>query len=176
EVLDELSAIQKLVREVARHVYFARHTDRKRVPRGFSEAAQLFLSTSESNCFTANLTRSPPSPDSPSEDLEIFDQARDLVLEALHETAEGRPLPRDFPSAAIDLVAGLGRRLHREESLMLVGAGKAGRRAQIDWESRRRLAAIIKRPLHQTDSVEGEVEQIDDPGARAFLRTQSGER
>lgn len=175
DVLAELGTFQQLLVRVARTIFFQRHQDRHRVPRGFQEAAQLYLTSSEPNCFTAGLSR-PGAWLGNAEDIGIFDQARDMSIRALALVSEGQDLPADFPPDAIDLLAALGQRLDNDEELLVRTRRDAGTTARVNQRTRARLAEITRRPLEREEGIDGEVEKVDDTADRFTLRTRVGTR
>lgn len=175
DVLAELATVQQLILRVARHLFFQHHPDRKRLPRGFLDAAQLHLAASESNCFTAELHRPGTWAGASPQDLELFEEARDLSISALFAAGEGQPLPASFPAHESDLLVEIGRRLNDDEGLVIRG-GAAVPAVRVDQQSRARLARVARRPLERVESLDGEVEQLDDVNDRFWLRTREGER
>ena len=175
-VLAELNTLQQLILRVARHVFFQHHAERKRVPRGFWEAAQLHLAASTPNCFTAELRR----PESfwrgaTLFDRNLFEQARDTTLAALHAAANDNALPSSFPVGAVDLLVAFGRQLGDDEGLLVRGGGSP-LIARVDQATRQRIARIAMRPLEREESIDGEVEQLDDVADRFWIRPRGGER
>lgn len=173
ELLAEFAAFQQLIFKVARELFLKRFPDRKRLPNGFPEAAQLRLASTEENCFTGHLIRARPAVLPEPLDFTWFDRARDVSIAALGSVASGHTLPEDFPREALALLASLGKRLDDDESLTIRHGSAAGK---IDLASRGRLAAMTKRPLERLETVEGEVEEVYDGTSKFVLRTLSGER
>lgn len=175
DVLAELGTFQQLLMRVARSIFFERHQDRHRVPRGFQEAAQLYLTSSAPNCFTAALSR-PGVWLGGVEDVGIFDEARDLSIRALAAVGDGGGLPPEFPGDAIDLLTALGQRLDSGEELLVRSRRDAPTTARVNQRTRARLAQITKRPLEREEGIDGEVERVDDAADKFTLRTRSGDR
>jgi hypothetical protein len=173
-VLAELATFQQLLVVVARHLFKQAHPERQRVPRGFPDAAQLHLTGTRNNCFTAVLSR-------PSAvlwrqtlfDWKIFDEARDLSVDALAAAEQGSPLPPGFPPAGLGLLGALGCQLMEDEGLILRGNVRT---ARVSQQSRERIATLAKRPLERESVLDGEVEQLDDASDRFWLRARGGER
>lgn len=176
DVLAELATVQRLLVKVARHLFFLRHPDRRRVPQGFVDAAQIHLASAEAHCFTAELERPGAWEGASPDDLAIFASARDLSIAALAAASTEDPLPPEFPGNALDLLAALGRRLEDGERLLVRGIGAAAPSARVDQESRVKLAAFIQKPLERVERLDGEVEQMDDGSHRFTLRTRAGAR
>ena len=172
EVLSELGTVQHLVLRVARHLFLTAHPTRKRVPRGFVDAAQLHLISSEANCFTAHLDRSTEI----VEGSEFLASGRDLAIRALGAASTGEGLPGDFPPDALELLAALGSKLDDDEFLLVARSANDSLSARVDQSTRAKLAALIKRPLERAESLDGEVEQMDDLAHRYVLRTRDGKR
>ena len=57
EMLKELASVELLIRRVARRLFLTEHEGRKAVPKGFHDAATLYMSESANNCFSAVLAR-----------------------------------------------------------------------------------------------------------------------
>ena len=173
EVLAELRTVQQLITRLARHLFFAKHVSRTRISPGFPEAAQLYLSASEPNCFTAHLERPHPWANA-IEDVELFDNARDLGMRALVAAQAGEQLPLGLPEDVVDSLAALGRRLNQDESLFFMPTGCATA-ARVDHRSRQNLARVTRRDLEVDGVVEGEVETVHDTAKKFTLRSSQGD-
>lgn len=169
--LGELAALQKLIREVARQIYLQENENRDRVPRGFPEAATLYLAASEPNCYTAILEQDPSA-----EAFHLFfDRARDISISALQAVHKGDALPAAFPNEASRFLLDLGKRLRGDEYIDLrVGDGAASRVATINHRTRAELAKQINVPVVTLLSVEGETVTLE-PDA-FFLRADDGQK
>ncbi|MGK4005336.1 hypothetical protein WMF31_22090 [Sorangium sp. So ce1036] len=175
-VLAEFGTMQAILLRVARELWLRDHKERERVPRGFTEAAQLNLVASRESSYTAVLRRSEPAHgrDASSFDY-VFEQALDVTVQALAAAAnDNAQIPADFPRNLLDLLGNLGRHLGKGEELRI--RGKTSETvARIDQNSRGRLALLTKRPLESDVDFEGEVESVDDSG-KIRVRTRDGER
>ncbi len=171
-VLAELATFQKLISVVARRLFLDQHQDqgRERIPAGFADEAQLFLATTEDNCFTAGLVRAGGS----AGHDRFFSDARDLSIAALAASAgEESPLPQGFPKEGYPLLAGIGRRLRDDEALIVRNG--TGPQARVTKKSRERLAALVKLPLEIEETLDGEVEKVDD-AKNVFTLRRKNER
>lgn len=167
--LAELSALQNVLLLVARQRFKEAHPGRQRVPRGFPDAAQLHLVAIRQNCLTVSLDR----PDAAAWratlfDRTLFEDARDLTVEALSLADAGLSLPAGFPPAAVGPLGVIGRQLGEDESLLVRSARGAGR---ISQRSREWLAKMAHQPVERDVVLEGEVEEFDDANDRFSLRT-----
>ncbi|HXI99290.1 MAG TPA: hypothetical protein VNG73_10125 [Gemmatimonadaceae bacterium] len=171
EVLPELTTFQDLIFTVARRLFLDENTDRKRMPKGFADSAQLLLASTEDNCFTAGLVR--PT-DSAADHDKYFVDARDLTITALAASAlPDADLPPAFPKEAYRLLAEVGRRLGEDEGLIVQNGG--GSRAKVTKRSRTRLATMVNVPLEIEETFDGEVEKIDD-SSNVFILRRKGEK
>ena len=175
DVLAELATVEELIARVVRRLYFQRHPGRQRIAHGFLASSRLYLTSTEKNCFTAGLDRPTPWAGADAADALLFEEARDLTIEALRAVSEGRALPMGFPSEAYDPLAALGRRLELGENI-IVKNGKPEAAAVVNLESRARLANMMHRPLETIEEIEGEVEKVDDDDLVFTLRTSEDER
>ena len=121
DVLPDLAAYRDLVLELARHLFLARSPSRKRVPKGFMDLFQLVLRKIEAGSACPVLERVPPSPPTgmapsvPAND--VFDEARDLIDQAIAAAASRRPLPPRFPATLLPRFNQIGRGLRHDESI-----------------------------------------------------------
>jgi hypothetical protein len=103
-----------------------------------------------------------------------FDRARDLTIAALLASTQlNASLPAEFPKEAHKQLAAVGRRLGEDEGMNVrngVGPG-----ATVTKLSRRRLATMVNMPLEVEETLDGEVEALDDNGSRFVLR-RKGEK
>lgn len=167
-VLVELTSVQQLLLEVARALFFRTHADRKRLPRGFVDSAELHLANVEANCFSVALVRPGRPGGLDLADATVFDEARDVAIRALERASQGTSIPEDFPGDAYDALAALGRSLGDDEALVVAQNG--GVSARVDRRSREFLARRSSRSLERIDVFTGEVEQFDDAADRFILR------
>jgi len=169
-VLAELSTFQKLIFTVARSLFLKEETSRDRIPRGFADGSQLFLATTEDNCFTAAIVRRPGA-----EDFDwYFKMARDMTIGALAASDQTAPDLLDaFPRDAHKLLAQVGRKLADDESLVVRNG--TGPTAKVTRESRARLATLVRVALETEESVDGEVEKVDD-GPSTFTLRRKGDK
>lgn len=174
DVLSELSTMQELIARVARALYREANPHKKRMPRGFVEAAKLHVGHTEDNCFSVEIQRPNTMRDATDYESAIFEQARDISMEAFEKAASGEPLPANLPAEAFDLLAAVGRRLRKDEHV-IVAAPLQLRRPRVDYKSRSFLADLAKRPLEVEGELEGEIDGVDDGNSRLSLRLVDGE-
>jgi hypothetical protein len=171
EMLKELASVELLIRRVARRLFLKEHEGRKAVPKGFHDAATLYMTESANNCFSAVLAR-PGSQEEVEEEVgTTFTEARDVCLAALDAIANDNALPENFPQEEMPLLADIGRRLGGHEHL-LIGDGE--RRVRVDTETRSRMATRMHRDIARVIRLDGEIDGVDESRRRFFIRTKSG--
>ena len=163
DVLAELVSVQNLLRHVARQHWLNENPFRQRVPAGFDEDAKLQITSTAHNCFSVELNTVGPG--------DSYTAARDVCLYALAKPTEAPP--KAFPRGqdAFDLLVALGRRLESNEALSMVGGGVA---ARVDRTTREQLAKQSHQPLEFEESLDGEVQVVDDKAGRLQLATDIG--
>lgn len=174
DVVGELATVQQLIEKVAHHLFLEQNEGKRRVPKGFFDAAQLYLAASADNCFTAKLRR-PPSAKLGLFESTLFDTARNLVLSAIAAIAIGQALPTEFPADAIETLSALGRRLEDDESLIMRDVSSAVQ-ATVTQATRKKFAEQCARPLETIATLDGEIELFNDERLTALLRTKTRER
>ncbi len=174
EMLKEFSTVELLIMRVARSLYLQEHPGRSNVARGFYDAATLYITATEDNCFSATLGRLGTTEAVEDAVGDVFASARDICLEALAAVAANQPIPANFPKDEVRLLAEIGRRLGGDEDLVL---GEGGVSARINQETRARLAATTHNPLFQFKTMEAEIVHVEDePKRRYVMRTRDGKR
>ncbi|MBK8251749.1 MAG: hypothetical protein IPK82_03665 [Polyangiaceae bacterium] len=167
--LAELGTIQNLLLLVARHRFKEMNPGRRRLPRGFVDAAQLHLVAVRNNCLTASLARPNVSSWQPTLfDRTLFEFARDLTVEALKSADAGGVLPAGFPPIALMQLGAVGRLLGEDEALVMRGVNSA---ARVTQRSREWIGKMAHQPVERDVELEGEVEELDDVNDRFSLRT-----
>jgi len=174
EVLPEFMVYQEFVVALAKHIYFEQNPDRKRVPKGFSDKLQLRLREIRDNCATPVLERV----DSTEQTLlpihsDPFEQARELINEAIESVHTGSPLPPKFPEKFLRYFNRLGSRLLDEESMELIPPNQQFG-AKLDSVARRALVAKTQDAYIQTVNLRGVVRIVDTDGGSFTLETDSG--
>lgn len=174
EMLKEFSTVELLIMRVARRLYLQEHPGRSNVARGFYDAATLYVTATEENCFSATLGRRAMTVALEDAIGSVFVSARDVCLTALAAVAANQPIQATFPREELRLLAEVGRRLGGDEDLVL---GDGGVIARVNQETRARLAAATHNPLVQAKTMEGEIVHVEDePRYRYVLRTREGKR
>ena len=170
--LAELGALQTVLLLVARQKFKDAHPGRQRVPGGFPDAAQLHLVAIRKNCLTVSLDRPDAAAWRPTLfDRNVFEEARDITLEALKSADVAGSLPAGFPAAALGPLGVVGRQLAEDESLLLRGMNGT---ARVSQRSREWIAKMVHKPVERDVVLEGEVEEIDDAKDTFVLRTSRG--
>lgn len=116
--LPELIQYERLVTDVAKAVWLREHSERKRVPKGFTSVVGLRLTSVENGSTIPVLVR----PDSPNtlqnvDPPSVLDQAQDLVDKAFREIVTNNRLPADFPDGLTAHFLKLGRTLQGNEAI-----------------------------------------------------------
>jgi hypothetical protein len=127
DVLPDLAAYRDLVVDLAKHLFLARETGRKRVPKGFVESFQIGIRAVEAGSTVAVLDRLITAPHMaelfPRDD--VFDEARDVIEAVVAAAGRREPLPPAFPPHLAKRFNQFGRGLRDDESVELRRPGAA---------------------------------------------------
>jgi hypothetical protein len=178
EALPELAAYRDVVLAVAKVLYQRQNPQRQRLPKGFEAGLRLVVDRVEAGSAvpivsrvidpTTELFPVPPGPD-------IFDDARDLVEQAIAAGAQGSPLPEPLRTDILARFNAFGRTLREGESIVVARPGKR-EGAVYDRHVRRRL--ILQAQASYEDEVDlvGEVRAADKDAEGFALRTEDGRK
>jgi hypothetical protein len=178
EVLPELPAYRDLVLAVAKSLYQARNPQRQRLPKGFEGGFRLVLDRVESGSAVPNVCRVIdealglfPAPGVP----DLFDEARDLVQQAIAAGGEGKPLPREISPDILVRFNAFGRTLGKDESIVVAPPGK--REGPVyDRGVRRRLVLGAQASYEEEVHLVGEVRAADKDAEGFVLLMDDGRR
>lgn len=171
DALPDLAAYAEILTDIAKSLFKQRNPDRRRVSRGFEERLQLRITSVEaSSSQVAVLTRRVPDGQLPLRDE--YDDARDLLAEAVAAVAEGRDLPTTFPTSALSKFSRLGQNLEPGEHIAFARFG--GGEAVYDRAIRTRLVELGGRSYAARDEFVGYVADLNSQTGRFELRLVDG--
>lgn len=179
ETLPELAAYRELVLAVARALFQAQNPDRKRLPKGFEAGFKLVLDKkieegSAVPVVSRVLEQSPSLfPEPPARD--IFDDARDLVEQAIAAGSSSAPLPKELSQDVLIRFNAFGRTLRANESIVVARPGTR-RGAEYNAAVRRKLVLCAHQSYEDEVDLVGEVRSADKDAEGFALRTSDGRR
>jgi hypothetical protein len=176
DVLPELIACKTILVETAKELWHRAHPDRTRLPRKFEESLSLkFFEIGEGSTAVplmreiefdpAEFAFEPP----PDE----FDEAADLLAEAIDSAARDVPLPTAFPKNVMPLFANYGKTLGAGESFALKPVRRPAAATYLP-EVRDRLIQWSQNVYEDTIDLTGEVRAADLDGCNFHLRLDDG--
>lgn len=140
-VLSDLTALAKLVTEVAKWIYLEEHPDRKRCPKGFASPARLKLASIAPGSAIPSIYLSDEIHtivDTPSY-AEYYQRASQLIIDVIADADDATPLPETYYA----LFDPIGRNLLTNEQ-MTVKAPHYARNGTINHTRRQELVAKSK--------------------------------
>lgn len=172
QALTEMATLERLLAVVAKRLYIEDHPGRKRVPKNFHRSGQLYLSEVEHNCSTGVLARQDAGTLKHAEDSEYFDRARDEVVRLLAAAGSGGSVGAVADDEEFQLLLALGARLEKNERLVF--GGLQAPTAVVNSATRARLARARGQAMVIEQELSGEVDRFDEPGKKAWLRSEVG--
>ncbi len=175
EVLADFAVLSEMILEVAKWKYREQNSERKRVPRGFSDGISLKLTGVEAgsaipviSLFVASATLLPPEAE------QYFVQARDSVIAAVAAADQGTRITDHLPEKLLGYFDRFGRNLADGEAIELstqVGSPAA----RLTKDSRRKLV-LASSAQHYTEetSVYGLVHELDQRNKTFQLTLPTG--
>jgi hypothetical protein len=144
DTLPELAAYRELLIQVARAVFRRRYPGRVRVPRGFAESFQLRLLAVQKGSAIPVLERTRQDTSDPLfiAHGDIFEDARDVIEDAIRELSATGRTPDSFPEFALADLGRFGRTLQAGEAIHV---GKPGDRSPAIYTQLTRRAFLQSR-------------------------------
>lgn len=166
----ELIAYRNLVVECAKSLWRARYPQRSNLPKGFEKGFRLQFNRLEDGSALVPLQRVRTADAQHELDLaDEFDEAVELIDQAIRAANDDDLLPVGLPSNVIPLFRDFGRTLRDDEVLFTRGKGNAVE-AAYTVKARERLAEWIEPTYEDAVTVSGEVRMASvGPGRFALM-------
>lgn len=171
EVARDLAAYEKLVKELAKHLYLRDHKERERVPKGFAADFQLHLvkvDEGSAKPLLAMVSAGMLALDAGTGDY-LF-KARDLVAECIQ--AQNGQLPAEFPRSLLAYFNKIGGSLRDGEQMEL--ATKQGGNAVLTPERCKHLVLAANKQYEREVEVSGTIEEANWARSTFQLRLLDG--
>lgn len=181
DVLPDLHALGKLIKEVAKWYYMQDHPARKRLPSRFFEDVVLKLSDiadgSAIPVIQLTTTEDNLLPGLPGRHDELFESSVQCVIRTIASDQVPLDLPKErtVPTHLLDFFNVIGRNLHADEYMELQGGGHHPATARLDQESRITLLQRSQvREVTKEIGLRGRVSEVDRDRMSFELHTMQG--
>jgi len=171
EVARDLAAYQKLVKELAKHLYLRDHNERERVPKGFASDFQLHLvkvDDGSARPMLAIVSAGLLALDDGTNEYLI--RARDLVAECI-QAQDGR-LPAEFPRSLLGYFNSIGGSLREGEQMELTT--RQGENAVLTPERCKHLVLAANKQYEREVELIGTIEEANWGKSTFQLRMLDG--
>lgn len=170
EATEDLLAYERLIKELAKHLYLQDHPNRKRVPKGFDTEFHLHLEKLEPGSTMPVLSLLAAGTLALSGSSDYFVKARDVVAECI--AAAPDQLPREFPKHLLKSFNTIGKSLKDDESLNLTTQG--GSTAKLTSTRRKSLVLAANQVYEKEISMEGHLDAPNFERGQFLLRHENG--
>ncbi len=185
EMLKNLAVLEDIVIEAAKWKYLNAHTDRQRVPRGFTEGVSLQLSEIREGStilviMITLMTKTPLIPDEGSY-LKYYESGRDAIFATVTSADDQSDTQSEnldvLPENLLGYFDQLGRDLREEEALVL-NPRDVAKPARLTKATRRKILLRSNKILELTEEVtlRGTVPEMDQEKMSIEFQTISGPR
>lgn len=143
-LLEDFSAFEELVFELAKKIYLDHNPQRKRVPKGFTDNVYLKLSKIEEGSTiphiliaVATSISNPTIPIANDEYFSYFEEARDKVFELVENANSGKSAEID--SKFLNYFSRIGKNLEDGESIDFLNSSSSSRNVKLNKNTRRKI-------------------------------------
>lgn len=158
-ILEDFSAFEQLIFELAKKIYLEKNPQRKRVPKGFTDNVYLKLSGLEEGstiptfliAVVTSLT-TPTIPVSNTEYFNYFEQARDKVFELVEAANAGKSV--DIDSKFLNYFNRIGKNLEEGESIDFLNIGHSQRNVNFTRNTRRKILLSRGEKLEYSENIQ----------------------
>ena len=159
DVARDLAAYERLIVELAKHLYLQEHPGRQRVPKGFEAGFRLDIERIDEGSTKPMLALVMAGALAlQGGERDYFERARDLVAECI--AAPVTALPEAFPKELLGYFNQFGRSLRADEALELP-LPREGDPARLTQEKRKQLVLAASQVYEQEVSLTGYIEEVD---------------
>lgn len=167
QIIREFAILEQMVVQVAKEIYFSRHQDRERVPKGFSQGFSLNITEIKNGSAILKLAIAGGVVLSQSSESEYFSEALDRIVEVVQKSEEVETTPT-LDRSTLSYFDRIGRSLGDGERIEFqTGRGIV---ASYDQKTRHRLtrAANLKSYTERA-SYRGSISSVDKRSGRFRL-------
>lgn len=158
DVARDLAAYERLIVELAKHLYLREHPERQRVPRGFEAGFRLDIERIDKGSTKPMLALVVAGVLAlQGGEKDYFERARDLVAECI--AAPVTALPEAFPKELLGYFNQLGRSLRADEALEL--PLQNGSSARLTQDKRKQLVLAADQVYEREILLNGYIEEVD---------------
>jgi hypothetical protein len=159
-ILEDFTALEELLIEVAKGIYLSENVNRKRVPKGFSEGIYLKLINIEEGSTVAKFTIASDisiSATLPLENLDkfiYFEKAKEIIITIIESVNNGE-VPGEYDYNLLSYFNKIGKNLLDDESIDFGYnyALKTSSKAILNKTTRKKLLLSSERKTEYTDSI-----------------------
>jgi hypothetical protein len=157
-MLEDFSAFEELVFELAKKIYLEKNPSRKRVPKGFTDNVYLKLSSIEEgstipNILIAALTSitTPTIPVQNTDYFNYFEQARDKVFELVENVNSGKSI--EFDAKYLNYFNRIGKNLEEGETIDFLNEPSSERNIKFNKNTRRKILLSRNENLEYSEKI-----------------------
>lgn len=170
EAAEDLIAYERLIRELAKHLYLHENPTRQRVPKGFDKDFQLHLERLDPGSTKPVLGLIAAGALAITSGASYFTEARDVVAECI--ASEPDQLPSKFPKHLLKHFNYFGKSLRADESLTL--ASPTSTSAKLTSDRRKKLVLAANKVYEKEIQLEGMLDAPNFDKGEFLLRLLDG--
>jgi hypothetical protein len=175
DVLPEITAYKDLVIETAKEIWRSKNPGKTRLPKGFgAELVVKFFELREGSTLVP-LEREYSDAEVPIDLPDIFDDAADILDEAVQAAADGASPPPDLPSTIIQQLGEFGKTLGDTDCVGLRSRRHTST-APFDKTTKERIIGWAAPTYYDAVDYVGEIRAADLDGSKFTLRTEGGRK
>ena len=157
-MLEDFSAFEELVFELAKKIYLEKNPSRKRVPKGFTDHVYLKLSSIQPGSTIPNIliavATSLTTPTIPVQNIEYFsyfEQAREKVFELVENVNSGKSI--EIETKFLNYFNRIGKNLEEGESIDFLNEPSSERNIKFNKNTRRKILLSRNENLEYSEKI-----------------------
>jgi len=157
-MLEDFSAFEELVFELAKKIYLEKNPSRKRVPKGFTENVYLKLSGIEEGSTIPKILiaavtsfSSPTIPIQNAENFRYFEQAREKIFELVENVNAGKSI--EIETKFLNYFNRIGKNLEEGESIDFLNEPSSKRNIKFNKNTRRKILLSRNENLEYSEKI-----------------------
>lgn len=157
-MLEDFSAFEELILELAKKIYLEKNPSRKRVPKGFTDNVYLKLSNIEEGSTIPNFLiaivtslSTPTIPVQNTDYFSYFEQSRDKVFELIENANLGKSI--DIEAKYLNYFNRIGKNLKDGESIDFLNEKESKRNIKLNNNTRRKILLSRNETLQYSEKI-----------------------
>lgn len=177
ELLEDLTALQEMTIDMAKHIYLEQNKDRQRIPRNFTQGISFELESLEpGSTIPKVILVFTMAGMFPHQNVTFFEQARDRIIKAVEAAENEGDINKFAPDSVLNYFNKFGKKLRQNEVIEFNPEGE--NKAKFTKQTRRKLILASSKSNEYTEEIKlrGIIFEMDQDRSTFQIQLVNGKK